>query len=470
MLAKFNALAHRPQHHSHGEIVAILSLLLVLSWTLASIHSLTTTPSLRRAQKEQGALHLSREAFVTKWLDVHIGNSSDGWALDQLCHHRNVKWIPNLVLNLDDANGGLGNVRGNFLDFVFYAISHGASIILPSFARRSSSDLSALFDGRAPFDTFFDEANFVFSLRKSCPEMRIYRGDHQNDMTPVSDRMEPRTMRTDLVEGDSIQASVDTMTDWLANHGVTTPLQSPTLVQVGRTLWDGPDTASFSPKIRRDFGALLRLHPEARRLAAIATFNLAQRFLLDLQPSSRHHPRAYFGAHLRTERDAANAGWLGQSLHANFSAQTDAYLLQAKESNLKVLYVASGSPEDLQSFGDKAWLTHGMNVTHKRELLSGADLQELEALSWDQQALLDYEILLRSSHFGGFVKSSFSYNIAITRAAILELEGVVAEKRWSEIDPRMIDRQEGMAYRDRASIVWGRHEWHEKKIPRGAWP
>ncbi|KAF2153004.1 hypothetical protein K461DRAFT_225288 [Myriangium duriaei CBS 260.36] len=441
----------------------ILTLLLLLSWTLAHIRSTIIKP------EPQSALNFTQDAFVEEWLDVHIGNPADGYALDQLCNHRGVKWIPNLVLNIDDANGGIGNVRGNILDFVFYAISHGASILLPSFARRSSSDLSALFDGRTSFDAFFDEQHFVSVLRAACPEFHVFQEDKQTAMTVVGDRMTPRALRTDLVETDSIQASVKTMMDWLAAHNTVMPLQAPSLVHVGRTLWDGPDTASFSPKMRRDFGALLRFRPQIRRLAAIASFNLAQRFRLDMQPSSSYYRNAYFGAHLRTEKDAMNAGWLSGALHANYSAQTDAYLSQAKKAGLTVLYVASGSTEDLQSFGDKA-RAHRMNVTHKRELLSDMDLQELDTLSWDQQAMVDYEILLRSSQFGGVVKSSFSYNIAIARAAVLEMEGRTVEKPWAEIDPRVLNVEDEMAFKDRASIIWGRDEWHERKIPRGAWP
>ena len=37
------------------------------------------------------------------------------------------------ILNLDDSNGSIGNIRGNILDFPFQTIATGSSIVLPTF-------------------------------------------------------------------------------------------------------------------------------------------------------------------------------------------------------------------------------------------------------------------------------------------------------------------------------------------------
>jgi hypothetical protein len=39
---------------------------------------------------------------------------------------------------------------------------------------------------------------------------------------------------------------------------------------------------------------------------------------------------------------------------------------------------------------------HGIAVATKSGLLRGEDLEELKAMSWDQQALVDYEVMLNS--------------------------------------------------------------------------
>ncbi|PNS18037.1 hypothetical protein CAC42_3996 [Sphaceloma murrayae] len=417
-----------------------------------------------------GALDLEVEPFVARWLKTNVGDTSSGSSLDHLCHQRGTKWQPNLIINVDDANGGIGNIRGNILDFLYFAISTGSSILLPTFAARSSSDLSALFDHRAPFSAFFDEDHFISSLRSACPELHIYSSDTALTLPALPERYTPTSMRSDLNPSDTPSSSTSNFHAWLSAQNLSLPPPTPTLINLGRTLWDGPDTFSLPAPIRRDFGSLLRPPLHIRRLAGVTTHALARRHGLNLLPSAARHPSAFLGAHLRTEPDAVKAGFTSAGHHANFSAQTDAYVAQARRAGLRVIYAASGDKKDLELFRRKAWEGHGLNVTSKADLLEGHDAEELEALSWDQRALVDWEVLLRSSLFGGFVKSSFSFNIAITRAAVGEREGRVVEERWWEVDPATLWERDEMAWRDRWSTIWGRDEWHEKKIPRGAWP
>jgi hypothetical protein len=56
----------------------------------------------------------------------------------------------------------------------------------------------------------------------------------------------------------------------------------------------------------------------------------------------------------------------------------------------------------------------------KSELLRGEDLEEPEAMSWDQQALVDYEVMLKSSFFAGLQQSS----IAVRRHCMLMSQSV----------------------------------------------
>ena len=66
----------------------------------------------------------------------------------------------------------------------------------------------------------------------------------------------------------------------------------------------------------------------------------------------------------------------------------------------------------------------GIKVTTKLALLENVEeyeeeLKEMKSLTWDQQALIDYMVLLRSSHFGGTWASSFSYNIVFRRHVVV---------------------------------------------------
>lgn len=74
-----------------------------------------------------------------------------------------------------------------------------------------------------------------------------------------------------------------------------------------------------------------------------------------------------------------------------------AALTAASSANFSQIYAASGDPDHLAQLTKEARDQHGFIVTTKSKLLHGEDLEELAAMSWDQQALVDYEMLLKSS-------------------------------------------------------------------------
>lgn len=407
----------------------------------------------------------SQEEFLEDWLRV-AGTPSDASAISSLCNRSNQYWRPNLVLRLDDANGGVGNVRGNILDFLYFAISAGASIVLPRFATRSTTDLSSLWEGSSPFEMFFDKDLFLGTLRSRCPQMVIYDSQTERNLpVPLDDRFLPASMRSDLDPAQTPESGLEQFNAWLATHDVKGTPDSLTVIKVQRTLFNA-DTRSLPFEVRRDFGDLLRLNPKVRRLAGIATYNLARRFDLHIDPAHPYYTKAFFGAHLRTEWDAEKAGWLDESLHLSLENQSSTYLEQANEHGLGVLYCASGSAGGISAFKHDAWHNHRINVTHKADLLEDVDLFRLQQMTWDQQALVDYEILTRSTYFAGIVKSTFSYNIALRRNLAVEEEGRNMEKHWYK--PQDMDNT--LAFQDSLSTIWGRDEGHEEKIPRGMWP
>lgn len=400
--------------------------------------------------------------FIREWLDTHVISPFNPSPLATYCNRTD--WHPNLVFNLDNANGGIGNVRGNILDFVFYAIEAGASIILPGMAARSQEDLSNVWDSRAPFDAFFDEEWFMSTMAAACPQMAIYKPEshHQLLAEALPGNYLPRSRRMDSDEGNTKQAYLEHLDSWLKEKPEFQP-ENLTLVNLERTLWE-IDTRSLPFGFRRNFGQLLRINPAVRRLAALVAQYMASEYSLLLDPRDAIPKKAFFGAHLRTETDAKNAGWLNEP-HSNFSAQTDAYIAQALKHKLKVIYTASGNATDLARFKAKAAAHRpALNVTSKFDLLPQNEAAALQELSWDQQALVDCEVLQRCSILGGITKSSFSFNIALTRNQRLEDLG-------RAMDPWFVmHKEDGAAFDDGISRMIGRDEVHEKRIPRGMWP
>ena len=199
------------------------------------------------------------------------------------------------------------------------------------------------------------------------------------------------------------------------------------------------------------------------------TYNLARRYHLhSIDPGLSYYPDAFLGAHLRTESDAKAAGWLeSDSAHANFTGQTNAYLSQALAHNLSTIYAASGNASEITRFAQKAWHLHHINVTSKVGLLSPPDFAILNNMTWDQQGLVDYEVLRRCSQLAGFARSSFGFNVAISRREVVESWGRTREPL--RLGPGDV-RDESVAYEDGLSKIWGRFEWQEERMLRGAWP
>jgi hypothetical protein len=135
-------------------VFIILAPLYYISWQYNTAHA----PLSR-------IVRLPSNDFVGDWLDVHLLEPFNPSAVGVYCN--NTTWKPNLVFNLENANGGIGNVRGNILDFMFVSIEAGASIMLPGMASRSETDISNVWASRAPFDHFFDEAWFLSAMSKA---------------------------------------------------------------------------------------------------------------------------------------------------------------------------------------------------------------------------------------------------------------------------------------------------------------
>jgi hypothetical protein len=449
--------AIQKQHPSvYGAVfLTILIPLYYLSWQHHTAH----TPPSRTARPNS-------TDFVADWLDVRLIDNFNPSAIEAYCD--TTEWRPNLVFNLDIANGGYGNVRGMILDFLFAAIEAGASIMLPGMAARSKTDIAELRAGQVPFDHFFDEAWFLSAMSSACPQMKIYKPDPDKPLAnALPNSYHARSRRLDDDSQNTRKASLAHLDAWLASHKPSTESTSLTLVNLDCGLWE-VDTRSLPPAFRRSFPQVLRLNPYIRRLAALTVRNLVLAYpSISLDPRDPIPPKAFHGSHLRTEADALAAGWNGADApNSNYSSQTDAYISHALAHELRVMYVASGNASELERFTAKAAAHQPpLTVTTKLSLLPQTALEELDTLSWDQQALVDYEVLQRCSVFAGFVRSSFSFGLILARAQRLSDEGRVV------MDPIGVRHADpGICWDDPLSRLVGRDDWHEHRIPRGQWP
>lgn len=380
---------------------------------------------------------------------AEIGGDFDGTPLKELCskkifHHR-------AVIDCGRIQGGVGNVRNVVQSCLRYTIEAGADFIIPEIHSRASTDLTVLDSGETEtFDYMFDERVLRKTLKETCPEMKIYkriddvRTDHELAFLPklVKDQAER------VLSHEEVERWSDLFEKWLSNQesmDADKLFSGPIPVNIDSPLFNWPvdfDGADFA----RNFGKVVQFREDVRRLAATVLFELSQNFNLGLEATNM--ASGFFGAHLRTAEDATKAKWTGYSL------QAAEYLKQASKKHLSTIYIATGSDDDMDRFAQQAWSEHQYNSTWKDQLLKGPDLALLSELSWDQQALVDYLVMLKSASFAGIQESSFAWNIALRRHVLSSDVDFLTQSQTLE---------------DEYSVLLGK-PGHSEFIPRSMWP
>lgn len=352
-----------------------------------------------------------------------------GWPLARACNE--TVYHQGLVFVCDNNSGGIGNIRNFILTCIRYAIDAGASgIILPRIQRRSEEDLANIFTtGMQPFDYFFDEDHFRFAMETYCPQMTIY-DDVEN--IPNQERKREKkefypkdlNVDTDGCDGRGVNRHLDMFRtkfdEWLKKSNCIPSVEEPTTVRFKwATFFEWPIFRD-GPEFAATFGDLLRIRKDVQELAAKTIVEMSKFVGVEPDPTYNTLNTPYLGIHLRSESDALGF-W------PNYDTQTKGYMQTGAKHGLKHAYLACGNATDGHRFAEQAREQLGMNITSKLDLLTGDDLQRLTDLSWDQQALVDFLVLQKSTHFTGCSFSSFTMNIAIKRHL---MTGGIGSRAW----------------------------------------
>ncbi|KAK7711273.1 hypothetical protein SLS64_005295 [Diaporthe eres] len=353
-----------------------------------------------------------------------------GWPLERACNEV-TEWVEGVVWLCDNNWGGVGNVRNFILTCMRYAIEAGVSgIVMPAIQKRNDDNIIDINSGKdyRPFSYFFDEENFRKGMGENCPQITIYdswahipnaiQGNSSGE--PNIEKISPRHFSD---RGDCDGAELDKHTDrfgdsfreWVRSEENGTPpsAQQPRLFRMTDypgVLWEYPRWHD-GPEFSNTYGGLLKFNKQVMRLGKKALENM-QTFArqhartgdpLGIEAKSRavDDASAFLGVHLRTEADAIKF-W------PTYEEQEEAYLDKAEELGLAVAYVATGNLSEAHKFSAAADDKLGMAVVSKADLLTGDDADELASLSWDQQGLVDYIVLVGSQYFVGNSRSSFS--------------------------------------------------------------
>lgn len=384
-----------------------------------------------------------------------------------------------------------------------------AQLILPRMHPRSESDISNLHGAKnskgISLDYMFDVDHLVASLAASCPQMKVHAS--LDDLYDKPSLLQPFNVpNLGLANAEESYAILnDTRTSILPDvsairpalltameHRLPAPPKKrhwPLRVHLGNSLFVWP-TLERGEALRRDLGSLLRTRQDIRQLAGSALYNLAHQFdIPQLLLPERGYTAAgtvvnFTGAHLRTEKDAQafpdfeiQAGYFleflkrhSPSLPPGPSPNDAAGLLPPSAPRLRqrnhVVYLATGlraTDADVKEFRARA-AEYDATVVLKHDLFDQDELTVLEHLSWDQRALVDYEIMLRVGHVVGVVESSLAWNIALKRAA---LYGAGEGYRAFTAHPK---GQKGWTmWHDRLSTLYGKSDTAVSRY-YGSWP
>lgn len=342
--------------------------------------------------------------------------------------------VPGLVFLCDNNSGGPGNIRNYILTCVRYAVEAGATnLVMPRIRARSATDLSNIHLGHRDFGYLFDEAHFRAALRAVCPRLALW--DRLEDVPHVLAKVEREGLYDveKMVErvtprqqfgrrGGCDQRDLNRHTDrfgerfraWLATSAAERGLEpvareSPRLMRLSwGVLWDW-EVLRDGPEFVGTFGGLLRFRADLVELAGAVVAAL-RREALAVSALQGGRNDSFLGVHLRTEEDALKE-W------PSFETQAEGYMSEAVRQGYMggLAYLASGSETESRKFKDRARSAAQIDVRTKFHLLQGQDLLKLKELTWDQQAVVDFVVLLAADYFVGVSPSSFSINIALKR-------------------------------------------------------
>ncbi|KAK7756684.1 hypothetical protein SLS62_001125 [Diatrype stigma] len=387
-----------------------------------------------------------------------------GWPLERVCNES--RRVEGLVFVCDNNSGGIGNIRNYIQTCLRYALEAGATgLTIPRIRRRDDQDLANIWTDYRPFTYMFDEEHFRRAMARHCPHIRLY--DHTTDIPGVFigegedeergiELITPKDFgdRSECHPWDSnrnFQRFGDVFRAWLFQNGSEADPPRPPPPSAARprairfhwgVLWDW-QVWHDGPEFATTFGHLLKFNDHLLYLGNKVLENMRAVAREEQKKQAKEQGKqgkhgigagedgAFIGVHLRTESDAGDS-W------PKYEEQFDVFRQQAALAggSFRAAYLATGNATEAKRFASDAATapvptsfattsksqsntntggTGGIRVIGKHDLLRGEDLEALQALTFDQQGIVDAVVLLAADRFVGTMPSSFSVYVASKR-------------------------------------------------------
>ncbi|KAF9871343.1 hypothetical protein CkaCkLH20_11264 [Colletotrichum karsti] len=409
------------------QVVISLAAALIIVWSirLLFVHDGIST---LLYQFDESTGQQVESAFVRQAMNVEFPEPIDYRPIQSVCAA--TQFRPGLVFSCAGQHGGIGMVRDQILKCVRYAIHGGGAIVVPSMQLRNAKDISDIETEKlVPLDYLLDRQTFITHLTEGCPGMRIYERvedfPHYDQragepLELVGDQFEPNHPREGLEHPREWRRFFD---EWLHKQSVEIRTDAPVHVKIGQAFLEYP-VRDDGPAFVHEYGKILSFRNDTRELAAKILYQLKKRFALPIDPTRAINPGAYFGAHLRLEKDAIDAWQPDEWRFSRMDDQFEEQFQYIERMGLNVVYVASGNQTVVELF-DQALRKRSaakpgagnrhVSVVTKRDLLQGPDRKLLDDLTFDQHALIDFLMLFKASAFMGVAHSSFPWTVALRR-------------------------------------------------------
>lgn len=405
-----------------------------------------------------GNTPLEEEGKTGKIIDTFSDPMVVSQAIKNMCE--GTQWNDKeLVVQCDNGEGNVANVRTHILTCVRYAIKAGATLVLPRFINPNGiHEAGAVVAdwNRQQFDWMFDTDHFLKSMQASCPEMGIY-GDR--DKIPFPNNF-VRPPRVSIVPEHIGQMDGE---DWrvafykIVEHMIS-PLEDtyPIIIEMARP---APvyDVYSDGKQFAYDFGNLVRPNPTVRDLANKCILNLGAAYNVTFDLTQPFIRGAFTGAHLYTEEPdmGAEQGWPAVDWeYTRYEPQANNIFHALEDSKTSIIYLGSNRADEIAKFNTDA-VAKGYNVHTKYSLLKGNDKYLLDDMTKDQQDMVDLLVMMKATYFAGIGHSAISWNVAL--------------KRHTWANEALEFKVGSHTFEDELSHIYGKVD-EEKSLYHSMWP
>lgn len=210
-----------------------------------------------------------------------------------------------------------------------------------------------------------------------------------------------------------------------------------------------PELPIFSPTshdpdhLTSNFGRLLFAKPSTCRLAASVLYTLSRTFGWHLPPSDGIVAHAFAAFLLPDSKSQVKNSKDKEKSDTHLESLMDEYMNHTLSLGLKVIYLSGNNVNAFQLLSSLA-APNNVSIFTASSLLAGDEFDLLNSLAPEQKALVDHEIFLRASTFGGSEDRLEAWGISLRRHKLSEK---VDWLRDSVGESRVIG--------DEWSVIWG---------------